>query len=215
METNPRASSIRTRMRSSSVHDNISEGLDTGVVVPVRAFSAAKARLATRLDPPARAALAQRLAENVVRAVQPFPLVIVSSAPEVRAWADARSISCLDDPGTLDAAADTGRAWAAASGLARVVVAHADLPFARSLATVAEGGAGAIANIVACHRNDGTPVLSVPVAAPFQFCYGPGSFVRHVDEAERCGLAVRVVHDPDLAFDVDVPEDLDAMALRT
>jgi 2-phospho-L-lactate/phosphoenolpyruvate guanylyltransferase len=202
-------------MRGSPVHDNISDGSDTGVVVPVRAFSAAKARLATRLDAPARAALAQRLAETVVRAAQPYPLVIVSSAPEVRAWAASRSIRCLDDPGTLDGAAYAGRDWAVDAGLGRVVVAHADLPFATSLAPVAEGGAESVARLVPCHRNDGTPVLSVPVAAPFRFQYGPGSFQRHVDEARRCDLEVCVVRDPDLAFDVDVPEDLDAMVLRT
>jgi len=65
--------------------------------------------------------------------------------------------------------------------------------------------------LVPDHRDDGTPVLSVPVAAPFRFAYGPGSFRRHVAEASRHGLAVRVVRDPDLAFDVDLPADLERL----
>jgi 2-phospho-L-lactate guanylyltransferase len=65
--------------------------------------------------------------------------------------------------------------------------------------------------LVPCHRDDGTPVLSVPTEAPFEFAYGPGSFRRHVGIARRLGLGVRVVRDPNLAFDVDVPEDLLAL----
>jgi 2-phospho-L-lactate guanylyltransferase len=57
-------------------------------------------------------------------------------------------------------------------------------------------------------------VLSVPVGVPFRFAYGPGSFRRHVAEAERLGLHVRVVRDPDLAFDVDVPDDLEQLRVR-
>jgi 2-phospho-L-lactate/phosphoenolpyruvate guanylyltransferase len=202
-------------MRGGSVYDSGSESLDAGVVVPIRAFNAAKARLSPRLEPAERAALARRLAETVVRAARPLPIVVVSSAPEVRSWASNHALPCVDDPGSLDAAAEAGREWVTGQGLARVVVAHADLPFARSLAEVAAGGGEPIANLVPCHRTDGTPVLSVPVGAPFRFAYGPGSFARHLDEARRADLEVRVVRDPDLAFDVDVPEDLDQMALRT
>jgi 2-phospho-L-lactate guanylyltransferase len=66
--------------------------------------------------------------------------------------------------------------------------------------------------LVACHRGDGTPVIGLPTAAPFAFAYGPGSFARHVAEARRCGLGVRVLTDPSLAFDVDVPGDLELLA---
>ncbi len=63
-----------------------------------------------------------------------------------------------------------------------------------------------------CHRDDGTPVLSVPTAAEFRFAYGPGSFRRHAAEARRLGLGLRVIRDRDLAFDVDVPDDLVELA---
>jgi 2-phospho-L-lactate/phosphoenolpyruvate guanylyltransferase len=200
-------------MRGDSMHHDVSTSLDAGFVVPIRAFADAKARLAPRLDRATRSALVQRLAETVLRAAQPWPVVVVTSAPEVREWAAARALPCIDDPGTLDDAAARGRAWVAAEGFSRVAVVHADLPFARSLTEVARGGNAPVAALVPCHRDDGTPVLAVPVAAPFRFRYGPGSFARHVDEARRCGLEVRVVRDPDLRFDVDVPDDLDQLAL--
>jgi 2-phospho-L-lactate guanylyltransferase len=51
----------------------------------------------------------------------------------------------------------------------------------------------------------------VPADAGFRFSYGPGSFDRHRDEAHQLGLPLDVVEDPLLAFDVDVPDDLDAL----
>ncbi len=182
-----------------------------GVVVPVRAFTGGLARLSERLAPAERAELARRFAGRVVAAAGEHPVVVVTSAPEVREWAAELAVATIDDPGSLDGAAVAGRAFLARGGCARVVVAHADLPFARSLDPVTGDGGEPVAALVPCHRDDGTPVLSVPATAPFRFAYGPGSFRRHVDEARRLGLEVRVVRDPDLAFDVDVPADLDRL----
>ncbi len=185
-----------------------------GVIVPVRAFALGKARLAERLTATERADLARRFADRVVAAAGELPIVVVTSAPEVEEWAAELGVGTIADPGSLDAAADAGRAHLADRGCVRAVIAHADLPFARTLAPVAGDGDAAVVALVPCHRDDGTTVLSVPVAAPFRFAYGPGSFVRHVTEAGRLGLTVRVVRDPDLAFDVDVPADLDQLEVR-
>ena len=51
----------------------------------------------------------------------------------------------------------------------------------------------------------------VPTGVGFRFAYGPGSFAAHVAEAERLGVAWRSLLDPDLAWDVDDPEDLVAL----
>jgi 2-phospho-L-lactate guanylyltransferase len=184
----------------------------TGVVIPIRAFALGKARLAGALDAAERAVLGRRWAEHVVGAAAGHPGVVVSSDPEVRDWADGQGLLVLDDPGTLDAAADVGRAALRERGCARVVVAHADLPRARTLAGVVRDGSRPVVVLVPCHRDDGTPVLSVPADADFRFAYGPGSFRRHAVEARRLGLGVRVVRDAELAFDVDVPADLVELA---
>jgi 2-phospho-L-lactate guanylyltransferase len=184
-----------------------------GVVIPVRAFALGKARLAAQLDETARADLARTLADSVAAAAGELPAVVVSSAPDVCDWARARGLDVVDDPGSLDAAAAAGREWVAARGCARAVIVHADLPMARTLTPLARDGARPIVGVVPCHRDDGTTVLSVPVDAPFGFAYGPRSFRRHAAEARRLGLGFRVVRDADLAFDVDVPEDLDRLEL--
>jgi 2-phospho-L-lactate guanylyltransferase len=187
---------------------------EAGVVVPLRSFARGKSRLAGTLDADAHEAFVRELAERAADAARGRPTVVVSGAPEVVAWAAARGLATIPDRGSLDAAADDGRAWAASQGCTRVVVVHADLPDITSLDEVAGDGSATVAVIVPCHRDDGTPVLSIPVAAPFEFAYGPGSFDRHVDAARRAGLDVRVVRDPALRFDVDGPEDLAAVLDR-
>ncbi|HEX4531442.1 MAG TPA: hypothetical protein VIA11_18775, partial [Acidimicrobiia bacterium] len=168
--------------------------------------------LAASLDSAERAALGRRWAEQVVHAAGVLSIVVVSSDPDVRRWATDLDLDVLDDPGSLDAAATIGRDHLRARGCSRVVVAHADLPRAHDLDHLTRDASQPVVALVPCHRDDGTPVLSVPSSADFRFAYGPGSFRRHAAEARRLGLGLRVVRDADLAFDVDVPDDLVELA---
>jgi 2-phospho-L-lactate guanylyltransferase len=187
-----------------------------GVVVPVRAFGRGGTRLAPHLTPDERAHLARRLAERVVAAAGRAPVVVVSDDPEVVAWAADRGLRSAPDPGSLDAAARAGAGVLAQWGCVRTVVAHADLPDVTTFAAVTRDAGGPVAVLVPCHRADGTPVLSLPteVAVDFGFAYGPDSFRRHTAVARAAGLAVRVVRDPHLAFDVDTPDDVAALLGR-
>jgi 2-phospho-L-lactate/phosphoenolpyruvate guanylyltransferase len=180
----------------------------TGVVIPIRAFALGKARLADELELAERADLGRRLADRVVSAAASYDTVVVSSDIAVRAWGAARGLTVIDDPGSLDAAAAAGCAALRARGSVRGVIAHADLPRARTFTGVARDASRPIVALVPCHRDDGTPVLSVPLHVDFRFAYGPDSFRRHLAIAHELGLGVRVVRDADLAFDVDTPDDL-------
>jgi 2-phospho-L-lactate/phosphoenolpyruvate guanylyltransferase len=182
-----------------------------GVVVPLRSFARGKARLADALDDDARRAFTRAMAERVVAAAGSRPIVIVSSAPEVISWSSALGLATIADPGSLDLAAAAGRQWVRDRGLGRVVVMHADLPLATALDGIADDGDAPVAVVVPDHRDDGNPVLAIPSAAQFAFAYGPGSCARHVAEARRCGLEVRVVRDRALGFDIDDASDLEAL----
>ena len=59
------------------------------VVVPVKAFGAAKVRLSSELSPAARAAFAREMAEGVLRAAGDLPVTVVCDDDEVVAWAAA------------------------------------------------------------------------------------------------------------------------------
>ena len=176
------------------------------VLVPVKAFHEAKGRLAPALDPAARAALARSMASAVLRAASPLPVWVVCDDDEVAAWAEEGGARVLWKPGRgLNGAVNEGVADLAAVGVGRVVVAHADLPHAVSLSWVAEGDG---VTLVPDRHGDGTNVAAAPSDAGFVFAYGPRSFERHRAEAARLGLPLRVVHDPRLGWDVDLPADL-------
>ena len=176
------------------------------VVVPVKAFSAAKLRLAPALDPPARAALARQLADVVVTAARPLPTLVVCDDDEVRDWARAAGAEVVwcPDRGLNGAVAD-GVAALRADGIDQAIVAHADLPLARELAWVADFPG---VTLVPDRRRDGSNVLAVPTASGFEFAYGAGSFARHRAETARLGIPLRIVDDPALRWDVDLPVDL-------
>jgi len=178
------------------------------VLVPVKAFTDAKVRLAPALPPWRRAALAQVMAERVLAAARGLPVAVVCDSPEVASWAASQGAIVLAEPGRgLNGAVSAGVDQLAAAGARQVIVAHADLPLATDLAWVSWFPAGV--TVVPDRRRDGTNVICVPTRVGFEFSYGPGSFGRHVAEARRLDLPVRVVTEPLLAWDVDVPADLD------
>lgn len=148
------------------------------------------------------------MASGVVRAAHGLPVVVVSSAPEVIAWARALELMTVDDPGSLDAAAAVGMAWARSEQFDRVVVTHADLPYIRTLSPVLPDGPSEDFVAVPGHRDGGSPVLSIPAQVDFVFGYGTDSFQRHIVEAVRLNLPVRVVRDLELGRDLDTAADL-------
>jgi 2-phospho-L-lactate guanylyltransferase len=81
------------------------------------------------------------------------------------------------------------------------LIAEADLSSLESAA------AGEVVVIAPDRSGAGTNALAL--APPdFTFHFGPNSFTRHVEEAERRGLQVRVLRTRGLSADVDGPADL-------
>lgn len=178
------------------------------VLVPVKAFGSAKARLAPHFDAAARAALARAMAERVLRAARPLPTAVVCDDPEVAAWAQRLGAMVLAEPGIgLNAAVEAGVVALTSAGADEVLVAHGDLPLARGLPALC--GFDGI-TLVPDRRHDGTNVIALPCHCGFRFDYGAGSFARHLAEARRIGLPLRILEEPSLAWDVDVPDDLPA-----
>ena len=176
------------------------------LLVPVKAFSEAKLRLAPALSAASRASLARAMATRVVQSAGAMPVAVVCDDREVASWARELGALVIWEPGRgLNGAVQEGVSRLASLGVGLVVVATGDLPLATDLGWVTRFPG---ITIVPDRRRDGTNVISVPSAAGFAFSYGPGSFSRHLQEARRLGTATRVVHSPLLAWDVDVPEDL-------
>ena len=185
------------------------ESFDRGpvaVLVPVKAFAQAKIRLAPALDAAERWRLARTMAERVLAAAHPLPVAVVCDDPEVADWASQRGALVISEPGRgLNGAVEAGVDALARAGFDRVIVAHADLPLATELCWVSSWTG---VTLVPDRHDDGTNVACVPTRSGFKFSYGPGSFGRHCIEAERVHLALRVVREPALGWDVDLPADL-------
>ncbi len=177
----------------------------TIVLVPIRSFDDAKSRLAASLDQQERRALSRAMAQTVVAAAHDLPVWVVTDDDEVADWAQVLGASsCAVDVSGLNPAATAAAAAAADAGASRIIIAHADLPYASDLRVVT--GAG-VALAPDRHR-DGSNVMSLPTNTGFTFAYGPGSFAKHRAESARLGLDFTEIDDASLGWDVDSPADL-------
>lgn len=181
-------------------------GVNAVVLVPVKAFTNAKARLSTVLGDADRERLSRWMSARVLAAAGELPTYVACDDEQVAAWASEHGASILWHPGVgLNAAVNNSVADLRDKGVTDVIVAHGDLPRAHDLATLVEPG---MLTFVPDSRDDGTNVIAVPTNTPFSFAYGPGSFRRHLDSAIAAGLSVRVRRDRLLALDIDTPSDL-------
>lgn len=179
------------------------------MLMPVKAFSLAKTRLADALDASERAALARRMASAVLAAAAGLPVTVVCDDEEVARWASANGAAVVWAPGLgLNGAVTAGVDALARAEMRRVVVALADLPRARDLGAFAAVSDESAVVVVPDRHEVGTNVLSVPTGRGFRFSFGRGSLRRHMAEAERLGLSMTILRPPDLTWDVDVPADL-------
>lgn len=177
-----------------------------GAALPVRSFQGAYRRLAAAFDPAGRAELARALASRTAAAAAAAgaPPVIVTSAREVRDWAEAEGYEAVEEPpgGGLDGAA---RAAVRRAGGRPWLILHADLP---CLTPEEVGGAldllRAGRRVLAPSYDGGTSALGG--RGPFPFSYGPASFHRHL----TAGPPPAVLCSLGFALDVDRPPDLEA-----
>ena len=179
------------------------------VVLPIKGFGDAKARLEPVLSAENRASLAAFTAGGVLEAAEGIDTFVVCDNDEVAQWARERGAMVVRQHkaglnGAVANGVDTAqykRDW--------VLIAHSDLPFPEALLSVIDRElVTTTVTIVPDRHSDGTNVLVIPSGCGFTFHYGPGSFAAHQDEAARIGLPVRIVRHEQLGLDIDTPEDL-------
>lgn len=179
---------------------------DVAVLVPVKSFRAAKARLAHHLTSSDRRALASWMAGRVLAAARPMPVFVACDDDEVAEWAERSGAEVLWSPGLgLNGAVDHGVATISGTGITDVVISHGDLPLARDLTALHRPDTVVL---VPDRRRDGTNVLARPTSADLSASYGAGSFRRHLTRALGSGLRVEVRIDAELSLDLDTVRDL-------
>jgi len=178
------------------------------VLIPIKAFAMAKLRLSGILNSLERAALARVMAAVVINAAAPVGVYVVCDDDEVASFAESLGASVEWTQQTnLNGAVQDAVGRLSLRGMRRVVVCHADLPFAQNLSSLLVAEPDEVI-LVGDRRGQGTNVCSIPLPSGFTFSYGAGSFLRHQQQAEACGLRVSVLQSELLSWDVDEPEDL-------
>jgi 2-phospho-L-lactate guanylyltransferase len=197
------------------------------ILIPVKSFALAKARLAEILDADTREQLAICLAEIVCLESGGLPVCIVCEDDDVASWAASKNLMISRNPGVgLNQSLQLAANWAASTGYSRISLVHSDLPFAKSIGQACKDLSENQALLIPDSKLDGTNFLSIPACAlrpdpskkpgrtGFVFSYGAGSFTRHMEQANQLYLSPLVRKESDLAFDLDTPQDWERLVAR-
>lgn len=187
---------------------------DCWAVVPLKTLSLAKQRLATVLLPEEREALVRCMLADVVtvlrRAQGLAGIVLVGDDPALA----SDDMLWIADPGTgLNGAITAAASRLSSIGVTSMLTVAADLP----LVTVAEIesvlAAAATSPVVIApdraRRGTNGLFLSPPLLLSPQF--GNDSLKHHADAAQELGIVPIICDLPGFGFDVDLPEDIDAL----
>ncbi len=189
-------------------------------VVPVKDLRAAKARLSPALGPKTRHELALWMLERVLSALLATPgldgVRVETADPEAVALAHRMGVGVIPEPGGVSGQSEAVEVAAralAAEGVEAMLMLPLDLPradpaeIARILAEDEPHGAGPLVVLVPS-RDGGTnaALRRPPTALPSRFGRG-GSLRRHIEEAGRLGVSVKLLRLESLWIDVDTEKD--------
>src|SRR5437016_5394519 len=186
------------------------------VLLPVKDFANAKQRLASKLDPPARAGLARSMCLDVLNTLArtrvPNRVIVFTAADEVIQMARPLGFDVVLEKSVDGHSAavnhmvsevlpSSSRLLSIASDLPRLVASEVDF----SLDAASEP-------VTLIPSRDWTGTNGVVFIPPARILmeYGEGSFRRHPSKASAAGHTADVMNLPGMAFDLDTPEDLQA-----
>jgi 2-phospho-L-lactate guanylyltransferase len=191
-------------------------------ILPVKRLDWAKSRLNGALRPEQRRALAAGLMQNALLALLQSNalerVIVVSADPEALALAQEHGAQVLAEPsgGGLNQALTDARRAAVRQGATSLLVLASDLPLVRpsDVRTFVREMKGPGVVLAADRRRQGTNALLLSPADAIEFAFGADSFERHLLLAREAGLNAHVPELPRLAFDIDLPEDLNDLVTR-
>jgi len=185
-------------------------------VVPIKALCAAKSRLAPALNLGQRQAIVLAMLDHtldVLRGCAGLRGIVVISADATLAEHElGPGVTFLEEPApnSLNISLDRASSLLTSRGAQGMLVVPGDLPHLRRDSVDAMLSRATSPGVVIApdRRGGGTNALLVmpPRVIPFRF--GHDSFAQHLSAAACAGIDPLVYRSHDLAFDVDLPEDL-------
>lgn len=194
----------------------------TAAVLPVKRFALAKQRLGAGLDGPLRRRLAEAMVGDVLEALTQVSglalIIVVTGESDVLRAAQRAGAIVVDegsDPGQSPAAT-RGVARARSEGMQRALLIPGDCPTLdpSELAGLLKPRAEREVVIIPDRHGSGTNGLLLTPPDVIAPGFGPGSFERHRERAERTGVPWRSERPPSLLLDIDTGEDLRVLRER-
>lgn len=188
-------------------------------LVPLKAPTEAKGRLAGLLSAEERAELARVTFRTVAAALSGAGVPWAVLTPDAVQAADlvAGSGAVIEEsPGVrgLSAQLEAALDGAAFAGCYSVLILHADLPLAtaENVLLMLDAAGEHPASVTMVESADGgTNAMILPLPRPFALCYGRQSFALHAEAARAAGLSIYSHRSAELALDLDTPGDLRAL----
>jgi 2-phospho-L-lactate guanylyltransferase len=186
------------------------------ILIPVKNLSAAKQRLSTALDQPARTELAQAMLHDVVSALAAWPrrpaCALVTSDPFAIELAEEYDFELIPDrtnPGETGAIEMATR-LCVARGIDSTLVIPADIPLiqASEIEQILQQAPDEGSVLAPAADGRGTNAAFRRPANLFPLRFGNDSFKPHLAAARATGKPCIVLQLPGIAVDVDNPEDL-------
>jgi len=188
------------------------------VIVPVKPLRRSKSKLTNILSEDDRAILNLKMYENTLRALKdikiPHQVLVVSKDSSVLSLARSYNAKTLQEDGdsglnlALKKAVQVVKAYSAQS----VLILPADLPFItkEDIEGVMEYSVGYSFMLISPDRKmSGTNLLFISPPDLVEFSYGPGSFERHVRQAQAQNVHLEVRKFDSAELDIDSPEDFE------
>jgi len=188
------------------------------VIIPVKPLRRSKSRLSDVLNEDERTLLNYHMLENTLSILKEIHTIdgvlVVSRDPSALTLArtyEAKTLQEDGEPGlnlALKRAVIVAKAYSANS----VMILPADLPLITCQEieyVISKLDVNNKMIISPDRRMSGTNMLIVSPVDLVEFSFGPGSFERHVRQAQAKGAHIDVYPLESIGLDIDLPEDLD------
>lgn len=206
---------MRDAMHNNNTIDSPVDTQGITALIPLKARSECKSRLAGKLDADQRKALVHKMLGDIIDILSVIPRInrIVIVSPESEGLPE--DVDYIRDSGEglnnslLYAAEKLYR-----EGCQQLLILPADLAYLES--TDVEQLIAASDNhdlVIAPSCDNGTNALLFSAKKPITFCFGPNSFSAHRQFASKQGYSCSVVESYGLRTDIDTTRDLDACDL--
>ena len=194
--------------------------MNTWAVVPIKPLDRAKSRLGAVLSASQRAELVRCLFQHTLQVLCGWEalsgIVVVSASLEVREVCDLRGVLFLPETEAIDLnrSLESARQMVLQKSADCLMIVAGDIPglnrpSLRRLLNRAENGRQVV--IAPDGEQQGTNVMVLTPPGLIPFCYGPGSFQQHQQQAGTIQASFDCVLDASLSFDVDTPSDLEIL----